>query len=538
MNKRLIILILLLAIPTFGLMLRSGVYTMHDFHLFRQFEFDKCMGEKVLPCRWAPDSSLGYGQPMFNYYGQLSYWVGTLFRWSGLSVLSSVKGVFILSLVASAVAMFALARNYWGDRGAVLSALLYMYAPYRAVDVWVRGALPEALGFVFFPLIWLAVDKYLQTQKYKYLFWLVMLTSGLIVTHNLSALMFAPFIGIWVIFRLSQKWSRSRLEDLVCAGFATLLLSAWYLLPVIFENQLITLTDVVAGYYTYQLHFVTLKQLFLSNFWGYGGSIWGPNDGLSFAVGYLQWQLPLIAGLVILVTGKARKYFHWLVITGLAVGALWLTHGKSEIVWKLIPPMTYIQFPWRFLTLGVFLLSLSAGVWAELVSKCLVIGGIILLAILLNVGFYRPDIWLAVNDAQYFSGASWDQQRSSAISDYWPKSASKLPADFAPNQPVFIIGSGKVLTQNKGAHQAVYEIQVNTDYAKVRFPIVYFPNWQSPETDIFPDGDLGLVTARIEKGHHFIHLNFVDTKVRQLGNWVSGLALIGLFVWSKKYVRN
>ena len=263
-----IFLLILLTIPAFALMLRPGIYTMHDFHVFRQFEFDKCVAEKVFPCLWAPDAGRGYGEPMFNFYGQFPYWLGTIFRLSGLSVLASVKSVFILSLVLSGISMFLLARNFWGDKGALISALFYIYAPYRAVDVWVRGALPEALAFIFFPLILLSVEK----KKYLSFSVLIFL---LLITHNLSIFMFLPFLGIWWLVR-SRDWK------FLPAGLLSLVLGSFYLLPVIFESKLVTLTQTTADYYNYSLHWTTLSQLFLSRFWGYGGSTWGPHHPMRF----------------------------------------------------------------------------------------------------------------------------------------------------------------------------------------------------------------------------------------------------------------
>lgn len=534
--KKFALLITLISIPLFSLMLRPGIYTMHDFHVFRQFEFDKCMSEGTFPCRWAADSSLGYGQPLFNFYGQFSYWLGTVFRSLNFSVLDSVKGVFILSIIASGVSMYVLARKYWGNWGGLVSSVLYMYAPYRAVDVWVRGALPEALGFVLFPLIWLSADNYVDTGKNRYLFWLIISFSALIITHNLSALMLVPFLGIWILFRLWKKLSGPKVEGLICAVLITFLLCAFYLLPIIFESRLVALGEIAHGYYDFGLHFVSLKQLFWSNFWGYGGSIWGVNDGLSFAVGYLHWVLPIVLGVWLVLSRRSKQNVGWLVITALGFLALFLTHGKSDLLWKIIPPLKYLQFPWRFLSLAVFLLALSSGVFAKLVNRWMIVA-MIVVVILLNFSFFRPDIWLDVNDGQYFSSASWDQQRSSAISDYWPNTSTKVPDDFAPQLPQFVIGNGLVKEISKGAHKASYEVKVNTDYAKLVFPIVYFPAWTSSLGPVSSSGDLNLVTLRPTRGTHIVNLVFKDTPVRSLGNWISGLTLFGLVIWRWRYAQ-
>ncbi|MEK7188709.1 MAG: hypothetical protein AAB685_02560, partial [Patescibacteria group bacterium] len=157
----LIILIVLVSIPTFYRMFSPGIYSMQDFHFFRLFEFDKCVKELQIPCRWSPDAGLGYGEPLFNFYGQVSYSIGEIFHLIGFSLIDSIKILFILSLLGSAIAMYFLAKRIWkNDFAAFVSAVLYLYAPYRAVEVWVRGALPEALSFVLFPLILLCIDKY------------------------------------------------------------------------------------------------------------------------------------------------------------------------------------------------------------------------------------------------------------------------------------------------------------------------------------------------------------------------------------------
>ena len=48
--KKFILVLVLILIPTFGLMLRSGIYTMHDFHVFRLQQFEKCLiRQRIFP---------------------------------------------------------------------------------------------------------------------------------------------------------------------------------------------------------------------------------------------------------------------------------------------------------------------------------------------------------------------------------------------------------------------------------------------------------------------------------------------------------
>src|SRR5258708_35710542 len=140
--------------------------------------------------------------------------------------------------------MFFLSRKIWkNDLSALVSSIVYLYAPYRAVDVWVRGALPEAISFVFFPLIILAIENYLEKRKKRDLLIFSLLFGLLIINHNLSIILFAPFLIIWIIFRLIQIKNIIPFIELGVAGLFSGLLAAFYLLPVIFESNFVNINS-------------------------------------------------------------------------------------------------------------------------------------------------------------------------------------------------------------------------------------------------------------------------------------------------------
>src|SRR5258708_5691541 len=97
-KNKFILFVIVLSIPTFVLMLRYGIFSMQDFHLFRLIEFDKCIKALQFPCRWAPDSGAGFGEPIFNFYGQFPYWIGEMFHLISFAFTDSIKLLFILSL--------------------------------------------------------------------------------------------------------------------------------------------------------------------------------------------------------------------------------------------------------------------------------------------------------------------------------------------------------------------------------------------------------------------------------------------------------
>ena len=448
-------LLLVLLVPTFSFFLQPGIHSMHDPHLFRQYEFSiHCMaawsiasaeyrginaGDEArksrsgsnedtpdfrpggfIPCRWAPDSGLGYGEPLFTFYGQIPYWIGHMFYSLGFSLIASLKATLVLSLVLSAIAMYVTARSMWGKSAGMVAAILYTYAPYRAVDVWVRGNLNEAWAFVLLPLL-------LHFSRTKKWLWFAITLSLLIVTHNLSFVMFAPFLLAWILFH-HRTWRP--LFNFAWASLLALALSAFYLLPVVLEGHLVTLKTITEGYFNYQLHFATLNQLFISRFWGYGASLWGPQDDLSFSVGHLQWIIALCT-IFLLPKFSLQNRLQATCYLLFALFAIFMTHGKSLFIWQLVPPLAFIQFPWRFLEIACVFAALLGGLVASKLSRYFK-SLIIVLALILSAPYFITNDWRPVTDSEFFSGDNWINQMSTSLKDYWPTSATTYPDKPAP----------------------------------------------------------------------------------------------------------
>lgn len=537
-----LLLIFVLVTPTFIRMLKYGIFSMHDLHIIRLYEYEKCLLDLQIPCRFSPDISFGFGQPLFNFYGQLAYLFGEFFRLLGLSFIDSLKGLFITSIVLSALGMYMLGKRLWGSSWAgLLSAVVYTYAPYRAVDIYVRGALPEAVSFVYFPLIIYFLTDYVQKRKLRYLFIFGILMVALILTHNLSALMFSFFLLIWGIYLLYQNQAWFLVPRFLVAGLFILGLTAFYTLPVIGESNLVSLEKTREGYFDFRNHFVTLNELLISRYWGYGASLWGEDDRLSLSVGQLQWILPaLIAGLLV-IKRSFKPALSFLVIFSLGWMMLWLTHNKSTFLWNAFSPLAYIQFPWRFLGVAVFSFALASGYlmsflrdsWQKIGAAAI----ITTLAIVLNVNFFTEDLWFFIDDSEQFSSKRYEQLISFGTIDYWPKFGKSHPVNFALPDPVLIEGSGSARLAEKKSNRASYIASIESQEAVLEIPQVYFPGWRafsgSGELPIYPSEDLGLITVRLKQGDYNIKLFLTDTPIRKISNLISlaSLLILGLIVF-------
>ena len=333
-----------------------------DLQAFRVQQMDKCFDDGQIPCRWVPDAGYGYGYPQFNYYPPFPYYVGAVMHRMGIQYIDVVKILFVTGYIFSALTMFLLVnellKNKWAG---FVSAVLYTYIPYKAVEVYVRGALSEFWAQIFFPLIFWLIYKVVMTGKKSFILFLGVSIAMLATTHTLMTIIFVPVAVLWAIYWLStEKWVN--LSKVIWSGLLGFGLSAFYLLPVAFERQFVHIESMLSGYFDYRAHFVNLYKLFISREWGYGSSGF-PNELLNLSLGIVQWVVGLLTvGLAILNYKKSRKLsvLAFLIFIS-SLLTVFMIHMKSSFIWVKLPFLWYMQFPWRFLAVSIFLLCLLSG---------------------------------------------------------------------------------------------------------------------------------------------------------------------------------
>lgn len=543
------------------LIFESGYFNMHDdLQMMRQLEMEKCFNDGQIPCRWVPDMGYGYGFPLFNFYPPLPYLTGQVFRVMHFSFVDTAKLTFALSFVLSALTMYFLAKEFFGKWGGVLSSAFYVWAPYHSVDIYVRGAMNEAWALIWFPLI-LWTSYKLITEKKKYVGWIVGLSlswAGLLLSHNLMVMIFTPVFALWcLIFWLKGK-DLKKIPQLLLSGISALGLSAFFTLPAIFEQKFIHVDTLTQGYYEYIAHFATIGQLLFSRFWGYGPSIWGPDDGMPFQIGQLHWVLSLFILVFAVMSLLKKKNFKidrnilYVVFFAIAVGwfAAFMTHQNSTFIWQKIHPLSFVQFPWRFLTLVIFGFSFAAGsVFVFLPEKKAGMLGALLITLLiaLNWNYFLPQGGKMgpLTDEQKFSGKAWDLQRTAGIFDYLPETAKENPKDPPAALAEVIAGTGKFSKESQGTNWAGFSVDLPKD-SVVRIDLYQFPDWEitvdgkSMQSYIPETEKWGRMYINIPKGSHAVYLKLVNTPLRTASNYfsIASWSTLILFLVLRKKIFN
>jgi hypothetical protein len=513
---------------------------MHDdFHVIRTFEMNKCFEDWQFPCRWVPDMGLGYGYPEFNYYAPLPYYVMEVFYLLGASFLDSSKIFIVLVTIIGAWGMYLLSSYVWKSRvGGYVSSFLYTYLPYRAVDLYVRGALPELAAMAIIPFVFLFSIK-VRDGVSKAKIYLGISLAFLFLTHTISIVIVTPFLLFWILFLfISRKENRLKVAIDMFVGFALGIgLAAFFLLPAWFEKSFVHIDTLTSGYFNYLAHFVSLRQLLFSYHWGYGVSELGVQDDISLSVGISQWVAATIVVLLVITTQKLKKISTVLLLFLLGWISLFLVHERATFIWKSIPTLAFIQFPWRILILPGFFFSVVAGaigITSKKPLKYSFLAVVLVTTFLLYQSFFQPKENIPTTDAEKLTGDSWTRQISASIYDYLPISAQKAPDSEAPPVPIFLHGNGVVLSGSKKSDTQNWKIDVVSDLAYVELPSYYFPSWvvtiNQKDVPIDYANEHGLMRVELPKGTHDISLKLEDTPIRAVSNSITIISLICLLI--------
>lgn len=342
-KKNVIIIIFLIGIIAFSLLgvrelFHPYFYTSHDGegHVIRMVEFYQAVKDGQLPVRWSKRLYFGYGYPFFNFNYPSVYYMGTPFMSLGYSAEDAVKGVTILTFVLSGVFMYLYLSRKVRPEFAFLGAALYIYAPYRMMVMYVRGSVAESMAFLFPPLLLWCAESIVQKQKRSIPF--TALVVGLLgISHNISALLlFGLFLSYLVFISIGKKDIRGFIRGLIGFGWGVAI-SSFFSVIALAEKKYTFLDQTIAK--DYPDHFVWLFQLIKNN-WGFGSSVAGPNDGLSFNVGWIHLGGFFLAILVIVLMLLKKKWrihddtfsnllYHCIVF----VGAVFFMTSVSKPLW-------------------------------------------------------------------------------------------------------------------------------------------------------------------------------------------------------------
>ncbi len=483
-------------------LLQDDFFFMHDYtHPQRLVEMYKSLSTGQFPPIWSQNFGFGYGMPLFLFYGPLPYFIGCIFMLLGISAVQTTQWLFILSNIVAFIGAYKLNAR-WGRASALIAATLLLAAPYRALDIYVRGALNEVVAIGILPWI---LHFGLQTREKKSLIssaGLALSVAALILTHNLTALFSLPIIALFfAIVFLGTKSSLHSWGQLILGAIWGVILSVFYAVPAFVEKNETAIDSILGGYFDYRLHFLYIRQWFLER-WAYGGSEFGPNDGMSFHLGVPALILSVLTVLFTLQKILHHRRYHlspillWLQswkkqvplrlwVTGAAslclTLTLFLTLNHSAFVWESVPLLNFVQFPWRLLGLAAVFLSLLGGLALSHISFAPARWFIFVMSLLVistQSRFHRPDAPLSKDSGHFTTDEKMIRVRVSEIlPDYIPRDLNQGLPPVDPEQRIVTLDDSSLRWEMNDPHQLLAYTN-KTEPTQITWNIADFPGWE------------------------------------------------------------
>jgi len=499
---------------------------------------DKILREGQFPPRWVGDLNYGYGYPvfLFNYPFPSAFASGI--HWFGFSYIWSVKITFLLSMILSAFFAFIFFSYLFKSRYAgFVGGLFYLYAPIRFVNVYVSADFGNAVAFVFAPLVfWAIVKVYREDVDRKIIFGGISLAL-LILSHNIMAVMFLPVIGFFALFLFIKKPRFVYAKYTLFIFGLGLGLSAFFLIPAVIEKSLIRYDDVLLG--VWSSHFPTFWQLLRSH-WGYGFSHPGMlEDDMSFQIGLAHIFVVLVS--IIFIVFRFIKYrkvdFISLFFICVFFLSVFLMLEVSEVFWKTVPFLPYLQYPWRLLAVSVFAASLLAAyVVAKSKNNLILVMFLTFLVLYANRNFMRINQVFDVGDDYYMQV----NDTTTTSSEHLPKGSGKFSGDARAERKIESYRRETQIDFQKNTSGEVIASFNNKRMDVLKLNQIYFAGWQYKLDGkiIQPRFNLSrpLPEFVVEPGNHIFRAYFARTRTRVIADTITVLALMfGVFVSLKGF---
>lgn len=370
----LLMTVLLLCLPYLNdYMLNSGDFKTHAGRIEGIYI---ALRDGTIPIAINQSQNSDWGYIMPAMYPQLFLYIPAAFMMLGMSLMNACKLFYILICVFTVVLSYISFKNIMKNRyvGA-LGSVIYSLAVYRMTDQYTRGALGETLAMIFLPvLVWGAYEILVRDESKWYISSLGF--AGILHSHIITSFLCGLFALVYILVLL-PRLIRNKARKLIAVAksmLVTILLSLGSILPFVYYYSKNYNTSTIASACKIDDHVLYLQQIF---------AVFGnANSNCSYHRGSIAGEMTLSFGAVILVGVViyfAAAYKGWLKSgqfiskdeTDLAKwtcvgGAISAFMSSWLFPWNLVQRFSFgrimsdIQFPWRLLTIGTVLFSVTA----------------------------------------------------------------------------------------------------------------------------------------------------------------------------------
>jgi hypothetical protein len=260
--------------------------------------------------------------------------------------------------------------------------------------------------------------------------------------------------------------------------------------------------------------------------------------------GLVGWSTAFIilAAVILILSGliKIKRLRLTFLMFIISILSIYLASSLSAFWWKILPS-SFVQFPFRFLSLTIpsvaFLSACLVSVFAK--RKQIVMGFIILVLVFFSAFLYlMPKTFQNFPDSYY----STNQDTTTVKNEYMPKWVQNIPQVMAAVKVQNLTSSETINILQATANKTSFLVSLNNSET-IQINTIYFPGWYAyvngRQTEILYNNPMGLIKLRLDKGLNNVQVVFKETPVRLFSDLISIISVGGLlaFVLLRKKIK-
>lgn len=487
-------------------------------------------------------NNFGYSWNLF--YGPISTWGIILFSFITQNFMVGYKIICYIAMILSGIFMYKFVFALMNNKDAsLLASILYMTFPYHLTDLYTRNALGEFISFIFIPIVFLGLYNIFFNEDNPY--YLAIGVIGLILTHNLSTLMVGIFATLYLIFNIKKLKIASVRRELIINIIIVLLITSFFWIPMletkfttdyqVYEEGAMSTSESTANYA------LNIRQLFVTF-----------DDGQY--VFELGLHIIVMFALSVMSFRRINEEFkgNYIFLLFASILSLWMS--TKYFPWKYLPDaFCIIQFPWRYLEISAFFLSIICSINMYAIIKnfdykdVLVIS---LIAIIYICGFVSsiprdenlPDI--KEIDLGKSSGREYETVVGVGKFEYLPTKAYNNKFYIATREDATYVLNGKAIIdkENKenGKYTATFET-LDAQYTIFELPYIYYPGYEVRLDGIITEyfetenGFIGI--AMVAEDKEEVSVQYKGTKLMHISTIISVISTIAFAVFLIKKTK-
>lgn len=429
----------------------------------------------------------GFGYSWNLFYSPLTAFGPLLLQWFGISFTTCLKWFMLLITMLTGLAMYQMVKEISKNNlVAILAAVIYILAPYRLTDMYIRYALAELVSFLFLPIIFLGMYRlFYRTKKKDYL--LAVGTIGLLLTHTVIAFYTAIFCFIYVILHYKKIKKKKLIKPIVVNIVLAIIISSFFWIPLletkqatqyeVFKPGRMERTDVLIAYK------LDISQLFYTT----------TDSGMIYEIGFITIIGLLLTPMVIKKIRKSQKIkasWYKTYLFMLISGVVCLLMTLKIFPFEHLPSiLKMLQFSFRLLEFSSFFLTVVAAInYGILIYHFgkkelgILIGVCLFLTVFLfnhiryrEVAFDENILWPAVSVTQETGRV----HAGCASFEYLPTKAFEN-RDYIEtrDQSVQIVeGSCQIEEEKKENTNLSFQVSYVLTPTKIELPYIYYPGY-------------------------------------------------------------